>query len=122
MTPLPMSGSGAPSSKPSSVASVLMKRPARSTFLELAQADALLADHARVMPLASAPYDQHVAWGARADQLAADRDRELAAVRRLLCWKCEGAGRTQWLHRSGGLCYACQGDGYSAAGRKAARR
>lgn len=101
--------------------STLTAEPAaRYRFANLVHADALLAEHATLYQ-PSPNWSGYAAWRARRDVLAAWRDSELARVRTLLCWKCHGTGETGWKHRSGGVCYTCRGDGWSARGRNANR-
>ena len=62
---------------------------------------------------------EHAAWTRARDQLLAAIENAERDLHGMLCGKCHGTGRTQWRHRSGGVCYPCQGDGWSAKGRRA---
>lgn len=104
-------------------------RPARWTHIELCHALALAEAHASeyrapsLVPTAVqdvAEREAFTLWSTRNRALRADLAAELAAVRSLLCNKCEGDGKNGNQHRHRGVCYSCQGDGYSAKGRRAA--
>jgi hypothetical protein len=88
-------------------------RPARYTFRELAHADALLEN---LSCIPNSPYAEFVYE--RRSQAATWRDAEVSKLKGLICWKCQGTGQTQWRHRSGGICFVCKGDGWTARGRK----
>lgn len=93
-------------------------RAARYTYPDLCHLDALIVDHATHAPGYFATPDRHDAWEARRDELTTARDAALAALAGVLCRKCEGSGRTQWRHRFGGVCFQCDGDGWTARGRR----
>lgn len=92
--------------------------PARNLLPALAAADAALAAHGTLVPSPSATLAEYMTWSAERDRLAAAVDAAATAVRGLLCGRCGGTGRTQWRHRSGGTCYQCNGDGWTAKGRR----
>lgn len=92
-------------------------RPARSHFAELAHADALQAELPQP-PHYDCPAEVYASWSALRDQTAAWVSAEEAVVASLLCRKCTGTGTTRFKHRCGGVCFSCNGYGWSAKGRK----
>jgi hypothetical protein len=90
---------------------------ARYTFPDLAHADALVAEHARLMPSQYATPAVWQTWVTRRDILIADLRDEETKVRHILCQKCRGTGMTGWVHRHGGVCYQCGGYGCKKAYR-----
>jgi hypothetical protein len=104
------------------MSAALATQPARRLVTALAAADDAHQQwrdsDASFISYDAAPAE-HAAWTQTRDQLLAaiaDAERDLAWM---LCWKCRGTGRTQWRHRSGGTCFTCAGDGWSAKGRRA---
>lgn len=92
--------------------------PARSAYPELVAADAAIDEHAEHHPPYTASLDDYLAWQQRRDELVAARDAIYDRLRPLLCSRCHGHGITRYRHRHGGACYQCDGDGYSARGRR----
>ena len=97
-------------------------RAARYTYPDLCHLDALIADHATRMPGYYATPDQYDAWTARRDALTTDRDTLAATLDGTLCRKCRGTGRVQWRHRFSGVCFQCDGDGWTTPGRRDAQK
>lgn len=104
-------------------------KPARQLIPGLAEADQRITDIGTQCPsmpvgigFSGPQYDAHMAeyraWETRRDQAIAERDTLLAGAKGLICSKCQGTGMTQWRHRSGGTCYQCNGDGWTAKGRR----
>ena len=93
--------------------------PARYTFRDLVHADALIAAHSEQYTFRYDDNAAYFAWASKRDDLLSFRNAEMAKVSLLLCRKCEGTGMTGWLHRYGGVCFTCKGDGWSAKGRRA---
>lgn len=90
---------------------------ARYHFRELAHAEALMEK----LPVPPWWAEESPATKAMRDarhQAAQWRDAEATSVREMLCAKCEGRGITQWRHRCGGVCFQCNGYGWSAKGRR----
>lgn len=101
--------------------------PARRLIPALADADDALTAHADARPAeitvwAGPVYEaaaaQWRAWSAEHNQLGTLRDAALRDARGLICQRCTGTGMTQFRHRSGGTCYQCGGDGWTAKGRR----
>lgn len=97
-------------------------RAARYTYPDLCHLDALIADHAARTPGYYAAPGEYDAWETHRDTLVADRDALVATLDGILCRKCQGSGRTRWRHRLDGICFQCDGDGWTARGRRAARK
>jgi hypothetical protein len=97
--------------------------PARAMFPALQRLDAAFASHRAAFPHPplvgdSAKYQQAFeTWIARRDDLVAELATVMAEVGPDLCTRCSGTGLTNYT-RHNGMCYLCQGDGWSARGRR----
>lgn len=95
---------------------------ARFTVAALVAADAaFVAARTAFVSMYAPPaaWDAHWAECHAARELVLAEEAKLAG---LLCGKCDGKGSLLgYSHRSNGLCYRCNGDGWTAKGRKAER-
>lgn len=91
---------------------------ARDEYPELKRLDAARADLSATMPSPSAPLAAWDAWFARRNTLRDELAAVMAEVGENLCTRCSGTGLTTF-SRHNGMCYRCQGDGWSAKGRRA---
>lgn len=93
---------------------------ARYQIRELAHVEALRMALPPV-PAADCAYSVYQQWAAQRDAVAAMMTAEQSKAAALLCCRCNGTGTTQFKHRHHGVCYQCNGDGWSRKGRKAMR-
>lgn len=91
---------------------------ARDEYPELKRLDTARADLSGAMPSSTAPKAAWHAWFTRRNALRDELARVMAEVGENLCARCSGTGLTTF-SRHNGMCYRCQGDGWSAKGRRA---
>jgi hypothetical protein len=99
---------------------------ARDEYPELKRLDVAFAELRAEAPVPPALSDLSVyrvkyqAWKARFDALRSELDSVMAEIGANLYTRCSGTGLTTH-SRHNGMCYLCQGDGWSARGRRQKR-
>lgn len=99
-------------------------RPARAVIPALVEADAAYQawKAAEGVPSHDATLAEYDQWTKKRDSLLANIADAEASAKGLICRRCHGTGRlVHYSHRSRGLCYQCNGDGWTTKGRRTTR-